>query len=176
MIMAPRRFRPLSALFLGSLLAAIALPSHAAERVTLRYSGIEGSVAVADLARLAETGQPSPDLALYLALANRRPEDLQDILTRGVPMDGGLLAGALNSFVGNLLLDRVDGVVLTPEGNSREDLRTALIDSAAQHNRLTLIEVLQHHPAEEVQIDGDRLVQFVNQLQALRQQLSNFGL
>lgn len=174
--MLARFARSLSLLLLSSgFCLAIALPSRAAERVTLSYEGIEGSVAVADLARLAETGEPSPDLALYLALANRQPEDLREILTRGVPMDGNLLAGALNSFAGNFLLDRVDNVVTAPGRDSRDDLRAALIASAASNNRLTLLEVLQNHPADDVQIDGDRLVQFVNQIQSLRQQLSNFG-
>ncbi len=168
--------RALSALCLSSsLLAAIALPARAAERVTLRYSGLEAGVAVDDLAQLAETGRPSPDLAAYLLLANRQPAELQDILTRVVPIDSNLLSGALNSFAGGFLLNQVDDVVQAPGYDSRDALRTALIGAAEEHNRLTLIEVLQHHPAEEVQIDGDRLARFVRQLQSLQRGLADFG-
>ncbi|NJL00240.1 MAG: alpha/beta hydrolase [Spirulinaceae cyanobacterium RM2_2_10] len=172
-----RLTRPLSALFLSSsLLLTLNLPAHAAERVTLSYGGIQDSITVADLADFAETGQPSAKLAAYLLLTNRQPEELRDILTRSIPMESSLLSSALNSFVGDLLLNQVDDVVINPDGNSRDALRTALIESAATNNRLTLLEVLQNHPADDVQIDGDRLVQFIDQLQSLYQGISDFGL
>jgi hypothetical protein len=43
-------------------------------------------------------------------------------------------------------------------------LQTALLESTAQDNSLTLLEVIQHYPTDEIHLDVERAIQTYNHL------------
>lgn len=74
----------------------------------------------------------------------------------------------MNSQIGEGLLDQVSQVVHTPAGQAdRQALRSALVQSAAQDGKITLIETFQNYPTPEVQVEGKRLAQVSRQLSTL---------
>jgi len=148
---------------LGALL--VAAPSFAAEKVVLKYSILRESIPVSDLETLAETGRTDPALESYIKRAGKKPEDVQRALTNTVKIDIVTLDRALNSLPGNLMLDELGKAIHTPAGGAdRQALRAALIKSAEEDGRVSLLETIQNYPSEAVVVEGDKLVSAYRQL------------
>lgn len=140
----------------------------AAERVTLKYRMFQRSIAVDDLATLAETGEVPRPLRAYLRLANRDPKSVRDALNQEVEVSVTTLDRSLNNPAGEFLLDQVGTAIYPPSGEaSREALRSALVLSASDDDRVRLIEVIQNYPTQDVVVDGDRLEDAYQQLRVL---------
>lgn len=163
----------LSAMLAGIGIVLTAIPAQAAEQVILKYSVLRESIPVADLSNLANKGEVSSSLENYLEMANKKPEDLQQVLNEEVDVDAVTLSKMLNSTPGEFLLDRAGEIVHTPsERASRESLRGALVTSAVEDDKIRLIEVLENYPTSEVHVEGDRLVELYNTLNGVVGKLS----
>lgn len=150
---------------------------EAAESVVLKYSFLQERISVRELSTFAKTGELSTKLRVYLALAKREPKDLRRALTQEVPANPNLLYQVLNSFVGELLLDRVSEVVHTPSNRAnRESLRSALVSSALRDNKITLIETLENYPTPEVHVEGERLAEAAQRMVRVLGPLPNLKL
>lgn len=150
------------------------IPAQAAEQVILKYSVLRESIPVADLSNLAQTGEVSSSLKKYLKMANKKPEDLRQVLNEEVDVNAVNLSKMLNSYPGEFLLDRAGEIVHTPSDKaSRESLRGALVTSAIKDDKIQLIEVLENYPTSEVHVEGDRLVELYNTLNGVVGELSN---
>jgi len=144
----------------------------AAEKVVLKYSAIRMTLPVSELEIFAETGEMSPGLEMLLGKAKKDPEAVRSSLTRRVKVSQSFLDGALNSKVGEIILDEVGQVIRTPSGNAnREALREALVLSATNDSEITLLEAMKNYPTPEVYVEGDRLVEAYGNLVALSEQL-----
>jgi hypothetical protein len=138
---------------------------EASESVVLKYRFLRETISVQELSTFAKTGELSTKLRVYLALAKRDPKDLRRVLTQEVPVNPNLLYQVLNSFVGEVMLDRVSEVVHTPSNRAnRESLRSALVSSALRDNKIALIETLENYPTPEVHVEGDRLTEVVQRM------------
>jgi Alpha/beta hydrolase of unknown function (DUF1400) len=156
------------------MITSFSLPGRAAETVILKYGILRESLTVPELTTFAETGAMSAGLQAHLKLAHQSPEVVQKYLTQTVRINPILLDRALNSPVGNLILDEVSQAVKTPAGAAdRQALRGALILSAQPDSNISILEVLQNYPTQDVLIDGDHLVQTYNQLNILAKRLQN---
>ncbi|NEQ64066.1 MAG: alpha/beta hydrolase, partial [Symploca sp. SIO2D2] len=95
---------------------------------------------------------------------------LRDALTQEVKIDGVLLYRALNNPAGELLLNKVSQIIRTPSNRANvPSLRSALVTSALEDNQITLLEVLQNYPTSEVVVEGERLVEAVEELNNMSQ-------
>lgn len=151
--------------------------ANAAESVVLKYSVLKEKVSVPELRTFADTGKLSVKLRIYLTLAQRKPEELRRALTQEVPANSILLDRVLDSFVGDVMLDRVSDIVHTPDDrDNQESLRSALVSSAESDGRITLIETLENYPASEVHIEGDRLTEFAQSILRVFKGLPNIRL
>jgi len=148
--------------------------AFAAQKVVLKYGIFRGSLSVSELTAFAETGKISPALGFYLKAAHRNPQEVRQVLNQEVGVNSLFLSHILNSRIGESLLDQLSQAVHTPSGKKdREALRSSLVVSAAQDNKLTLIEVIQNYPTSEVQVEGKRVVQASDQLRALSERIQN---
>jgi hypothetical protein len=167
----------LQRLLAGAIAAGLLLSSSqaiAAEQVVLKYKILREKISVKELTRLTETGTPSLAIAAYLKLAGREPQDIRQPLTQVVKVNPLLLDRVLNSWVGNAVLDQVSQAIHTPSNQAnRQALRAAITLSASQDGKLTLMEVLQNYPTQEVEVEGDRLVAASRQLNRLSDRLEN---
>ncbi len=151
------------------------LPGRAAESVLIKYRGFSRSVPVADLATLAETGEPSRSLGALLAMAGQEPDGLRSLLIRPLPADPVLLDRSLNSPPGEWMLDQLGQSIHTRAGDAnRQALRAALVLSASDDGQLTLLEVLQNYPTADVVLEGDRIQATYNRLAVFLNPLSIF--
>ena len=115
----------------------------------------------------------SPALEMLLGNAKKDPEAVRSSLRRPVKVSQSFLdPDALNSKVGEIILDEVGQVIRTPSGNAnREALREALVLSVTNDNEITLLEAMKNYPTPEVYVEGDRLVEAYGKLVALSEQL-----
>ncbi|HTL89734.1 MAG TPA: alpha/beta hydrolase [Leptolyngbya sp.] len=146
----------------------------AAERVILKYKVLRESVSVPDLTTFAQTGQASNDLQAYFRMSGQKPETVRTTLTKPIKINPILLDRVLNSPVGNGILDQLGEAIQTPKGGAeRQALRAALTLSASGDGSLSILEILQNYPTEEVVIDGDRVEVAYRRLNELADRLRN---
>lgn len=151
--------------------------ADAADSVVLKYRFLRESVSVPELSTFAQTGELSPKLQIYLKLAGREPEQLRRALTQQVKVNPILLSQVLNSPLGGVMLDQVSQVVHTPSDRAnRESLRGAIVSSALPDGQITLIETLENYPTPEVHVEGDRVVEFAQNIRRVFGRLPNIGL
>jgi hypothetical protein len=153
----------------------IALPhATAAEQVRLKYSLLERSISVDELTKFVETGKASRQLRAYLRDAGQDPERLQELLSDEIEVRQLFLDEVLNSAPGEIILDRLGEFVHTPSGEAnRQALRSALVLSAREDDRISLIEILQNYPTQEVHVNGNRLASAYRQIQAIQTSITN---
>jgi hypothetical protein len=151
--------------------------ANAADSVVLKYSFLRETISVPELSTFTRTGELSPTLKVYLKLAGREPDELRRVLTQEVKVNPIFLSQVLNSPIGGVMLDQVSQVVHTPSNRAnRESLRGALVSSALPDGQITLIETLESYPTPEVHVEGDRLVEFAQNLRRVIGRIPNIGL
>lgn len=157
-----------------SLIALTCGKAIAAKHVVFKYKILQESVSVPELTTFAQTGQASPNLQAYFRLSRQRPDTTRQTLTRPIKVDPILLDRVLNSPVGNTVLDQVGQAIQTPKGGAeRQALRAALTLSASDDGSLSILEILQRYPTEEVIVDGDRIEGAYRRLNDLADRLRN---
>lgn len=172
----------LGSILLTNFLAVIAIcftseESKAAETVVLKYGILRESISVAELSSFTETGELSPSLKVYLAMANQKPEKLHQVLSKKVNVSPIFLSQILNSFPGEIVLDFASEVIRTPSGRaSRESLRGAMVTSALADGNITLMELLENYPTPEIHVEGERLLEIYNQINQVTKQLPKIRL
>lgn len=174
MISLSRSIRYSFSLGIGLVLWWVALPVEAAEQVVLKYKVFRESVSVQELSTFSETGELSPSLQSLFSLAQQDPEQVRRSLNQEVQASPVVLDRLLNSFVGGFLLEQVSQTVHTPSDQANHQaLRAALVLSSAKDNRLSLMEVIQNYPTNEVEVEGERLLNAYLQLKGLEERLQN---
>ncbi len=160
----------------GNIFLLTQSPVKAAEKVILKYRFLRESVSVTELTTFAETGKLSSSLNSYLGMANKEPDDLERALTKEVKVNGLLLSRILNTTPGELILDQMSEVIHTPSQRaSRQSLRSALVQSALPDGNITLLEVLQNYPTEDVIVEGERVVEVLTKIEKLTELIPNLS-
>ncbi|NER92724.1 MAG: alpha/beta hydrolase [Symploca sp. SIO1B1] len=172
-------FLPLRLLFTflaSTSILGISIPANAAQSIVFKYLILQETLSVSELTTFAETGEVSHHLQFYLGATEDDQEQnsaqvkLRDALTQEVKIDGVLLYRALNNPAGELLLNKVSQIIRTPSNRANvPSLRSALVTSALEDNQITLLEVLQNYPTSEVVVEGERLVEAVEELNNMSQ-------
>jgi len=95
--------------------------------------------------------------------------------TRPLSADPVVLDLAINSLPGDWVLDYLGQSIHTGTGEAdRQALRSALVLSASDDKQITLLEVLQNYPTEEVVLEGDNIQAAYSRLSSFLQPLSIF--
>ncbi|MBW4428113.1 MAG: alpha/beta hydrolase [Nostoc desertorum CM1-VF14] len=159
-------------------LLLLSTPAFAAERVVLNYGIFRESLSVEELSTFAETGELSRSLRVNFALARQDPKVIRQYLTEPVKVNLVFLDRVLNTPIGNVILDQISQVIYTPSRRAdRQALRSALVLSASQDGQVSVIEIIENYPTNEVEVDGKRLESAYRQLRRLQisvQDLLNF--
>ena len=154
--------------------------AHAAEEIVFRYGIIRQRLSVVELTKFAESGEQSPVLERYLERTNSNPDEIRQVLNRPLAINRGTLDKALNTVVGDLLLDELGKMIQTPndEGNQAA-LKSSLLASAEQDNQVTILELIRNYPTEEIHLDVMRAVKTYERLaryqKPLQEALKNSG-
>jgi hypothetical protein len=154
-------------LILGAAVMALASgqPAHAAERLYFTYGPLGRSISISELRDFAETGEPSQQLRWYLNAANLESERFRAVLTREIPVGLQFVDRLTYSLPGEFVLFQVGQVVHTQSRQANiQALRSALILSVSEDNRLSLLEFLENYPTEGIYVDGVVLARVANRV------------
>lgn len=148
---------------------------NAAEKVVFRYKIFSRSLPVKELTELSETGEVSPNLDYYLKQTNQDPQAVRDVLNKEVNVSTTTLDKTLNSKIGEFLLDRIGQTIHTSSDRAnKKALRSAIVLSSAEDNKVSLIEIIQNYPTNEVYVEADNLERTYNQLSILTEGLQGW--
>lgn len=163
------RFTVLTSVLLAVAGLTFASQAKAADQVVLKYGVLERSIAVSDLENFAETGELTRPLRRYIRVSGESPDRIRQILTREFTVSPRLLDRLLNNPIGETALNQLSQAVYPPSGSADASaLRSALVLSASNDDRITILEVVRNYPTPQVYIDGEQLVQVYGRLRDLR--------
>lgn len=133
--------------------------------MVVTYGALQVSFEVSDLEKLANTGEVPHSLQFYLDLANLTPDDLRSILAMEVPVSQSMLDRMLNTEGGEYILSELTQVVHTPsQGADIPALRSAVVMAASDDQKISVLELLQKYPTQQVYINGGNLIQLASDL------------
>lgn len=135
-------------------------PGFAAEKVVFNYGVFQESISLEEFLDFSKNGRISSSLGVVLNSGNPRLNSLvQQALGQEISLDVRLLDKALNHPLGNLFLDQVGEVIRTPSSRAnRQALRSAIVLSAAEDSNLSILEIIEKYPTQEVEVEGELLV------------------
>lgn len=150
----------------SSTMLGFVFPVNASEKVIFKYGMWQESLPVSDMTVFCDTGEISTTLSYYIRLSNQSSDRINNVLCKPIAVNGVTLSKMLNNPVGGFILDLFGEVITTPSKKaSRESLRGALVTSALENDDISIIEVLNNYPTNEVHLNGDRLVEFYRQVE-----------
>ena len=161
----------------------------AASEIIFTYGGATQSVALSELQDFADTGEISPSLDFLLNFSRQNPFLMRWILRQEFPANTKLIYDLLNTAPGEYVLSQTSSVVSSKSQRANvKALRGALVSSASNDDVISLIELLENYPTQQVYVDGkilakvgQNLSQFVEEtnkyiripVSLLTQQVSN---
>lgn len=136
--------------------------ADAAERVVLTYGPFERYLIIDELKTLAETGEASTGIQFLSAVSGQEVSALQDVFTQEIRLNLRFLDRTLNSLPGEYALFQAGTVIHTPSRRANiQAMRAALVLSASDDNYVSLLEILENYPTQDVYLDGPQLLQDV---------------
>lgn len=133
------------------------------QQLILTYGPFQESLLIHELSAFAEIGELSHSLKTSLKLAKVNPKTLRTLLTREITVNPRILDKGLNSILGEYALFQVGQIIHTRAHQANiQALRAALIQSASNDNRISLIEFLQNYPLQNVYVDGVKLSRLIH--------------
>jgi len=126
------------------------------------------SISLAELTNFVETGSLPAAWRLYFNIAGVNAEDLRSALTQEVSVDLLFLDTTLNSLLGEYALYQVGQIVHTRTRRTNiQALRSALVLSAVEDNKITFLEFLANYPTRQLYFDGGKLASLGQQIKRL---------
>lgn len=137
--------------------------SYEDKKLVLEFGPFRPSITIGEMTRFVETGELSRGWKFYFSVAGVDPDSLRKALAQEIRVDVGFLDKQLNSLIGEFVLYEVGQVIHTPSGHANiEALRSAVVLSALEDNRITPLELLQTYPLQQIHLDGVRLARLGN--------------
>lgn len=154
-------FRQVAIAFISAGALVFLTPSRASssEKVIFTDSGLSQSVSLEELQDFADTGKVSPALNTLLKHGKQNPFVMRWILRQEFPANNKLISDLLNTVPGEYVLSQTGNVVSSKtEIANVTALRGALVTSASDNNLISLMELLENYPTQEVYVNGKILV------------------
>lgn len=138
----------------------------ATERIVIEINGpIEASIKVKDLEIFAKTGKTTKTISQALSVSKVSPNTVRGLMTLELGADVTNLAKVLYSKLGQNVIKGITEVIQTRHDyESDKALRSAIILAAADDNKISVLEVLEKYPTEEMHIDVGRINEIVDKV------------
>ena len=138
----------------------------ATSKIVIDIAGpIKASIKVKDLRLFAETGETTKTISQALAISKVNPNTVRGLMTLEVGAGVTNLAKVLYSNLGQNVTKGVAEVLQTKHNyESDKALRSAIILAAADDNRISVLEILEKYPTEEMHIDVGKINEIVEKL------------
>lgn len=153
------------------LLAANSSAPYADKRLVLAFGPFRPSITIGELTTFAETGELSRGWRFYFNIANVDRDSVRKVLTQTVNVNPTFLDRNLNSVLGEFVLYEIGQLVQTPSGTANiQALRSAMVLSALKDSRLSMLELLQNYPLQQIRLNGLRLARLGGSVNRFRAQ------
>jgi hypothetical protein len=130
----------------------------ATKKVVLTYGPQTLPIPVSELVTFARTGEASRVLRFLTGVADVDRDAFRTLLTREIPANVRFLDRALNFIGGELFLYEIGQVIYPPSRRKEiEALRSSIVLSAADDRSVSLLEVIEKYPAQELYIDARQI-------------------
>jgi predicted dienelactone hydrolase len=140
-------------------------PAPAALRLQVRFGELERSVAVADLAQFAATGEAPAGLIWYLnRLSGQDRAALRKTLSQSLPITPVMLSNLFTTPIGQELVAQLAKLLTLPATTAQQAIQSALLLGAAKTGQLRLIDALEAFPLQNLTVNGTALVSISHQL------------
>ncbi|MEB3212389.1 MAG: alpha/beta hydrolase [Leptolyngbyaceae bacterium] len=144
---------------LGAGLLLSPIEAEAAERLVLSYGPFERYLTVDELQALAETGEASPSIKFVSSLSSQEVSTFRDIFTQEIQLSLRFLDRTLNSLPGEYALYQAGSIIHTPSRRANiQAMRAAFVLSASDDDRVSLLEVIENYPTQDMYLDGYQLL------------------
>lgn len=170
----PKKWLRFLSLTLAVFLATISLVvfantgTAAAKKVVLYYGPQQLPLSVEELEEFADTGEASRTIRFLTSVAGQDRDAFRTVLTRTIPADPKILDNTLNYIVGELFLYEIGQAIHTPSRRKViEALRSTLVLSAVDDGKLSLLEIIQKYPAQEIYVNSRKLFKAYGQVSFL---------
>ncbi len=160
-------FREVAISILVASITVSLIPSEAkaSEEIIFRYGGATQSVSLEDLQIFAETGETSASLNFLLKVGKQNPELIRWIMKQQFPADTKLIYDLLNTAPGEYILSQTGSFVSSKSERANvKALRGALVKSASDDNVISLIELLENYPTQQVYVNSKLLAKVEDNL------------
>lgn len=139
----------------GALIFLTPSRASSSEKVIFTDGGLSQSVSLEELQDFADTGKVSPALNTLLKHGEQNPFIIRRILRQEFPANNRLISDLLNTIPGEYVLSQTGNIVSSKtEIANVTALRGALVTSASDNNLISLIELLENYPTQEVYVNG----------------------
>lgn len=157
----------IAASIIGSTLGSV--PSaQAAEKVVFTYGQFGQSLTLDELKTFAETGQPSRKLRFFINASKQDPAKVQSFLKKDIKIGFRTLDQVLNFLPAEYVLYEVGQIIHTPARKANiQALRSAIVLSATDDSKLSVLEFIERYPTRELYIDGLQLTKTNRRIQGL---------
>ncbi len=136
-------------------------PAPIAENIIIAVGPIRPSFAIKDLERFIETGIVPNGWRFYFSIAGVNAEEFRTALTEEVDVDVMLMDNLLNNILGEYVLFQAGKIIHKPSEDSNiQAIRSAIILSAVDDGKLSLLEFLRNYPSTDVLIEALNLARF----------------
>lgn len=144
-----------SACFLGAAASIMPIvPAAAAERVVFTHGLIQIPLTTEQLETFIDTGRLPTAWRFYFRIAKLDPEVVRSVIAEEFPVSLRFLDRALNSLPGEFLLFKLGNIISTPSGRANiQALRAALVLSAVEDDRVSLLEFVKNYPVSDIKIN-----------------------
>ncbi len=138
----------------------------ATEKIVIDIAGpISASIQVKDLQLFAETGKTTKTISQALGISKVNPNTVRGLMTLEVGANVTNIARILYSNLGQNVTKGIAEVVQTRHNyESDKALRSAIILAAADDNRISVLEILEKYPTEEMHIDVGKINEIVEKV------------
>ena len=141
--------------------------AQADKAVVITLGPLQRSFPISELTLFAETGEAPSGWQSDVLMANINTADLRAVLTSEVEVDLLEMDGLLNSLPGEYALFQFGQLVHTPSRRANvQATRGAIILSASDDNKVSLLEVLQNYPTQQIIVEAERLLKLGSSLQS----------
>jgi hypothetical protein len=150
-------FRQTAIAFISAGMAISLTPSQASgsEKVIFTYGALTQSIPIEELQDFAHTGKVTPALDTFLKHSKQNPFVIRWILKQEFPANNKIISDLLNTAPGEYILSQTENVMSSKtEIANVTALRGALIASASDNNLVSLLELLENYPTQDVYVNG----------------------
>jgi hypothetical protein len=148
---------------------------EAAEEIVFSYGPIQQSFAVENLEAFVETGEIARDVKVLVRYSGQEPETLRRLMSAELSVDFLFLYDLFSTLPGEYALFELGDIIHTKSRRANiQALRSAIVLSARDDNRISLLDFFKNYPLDQMYIDGRKALRIASDVSDIVESVSEF--